>query len=495
MEGKKRMKKIKNVIKAIKDNFLIRVIIELLLGTLLFNINNIIALTFVLILIAEVIFANVEEIIYIYIYLSFFDEVLQNKYLGGSISRIIMVVIAIKLIFNIIKNKIKISINEIGILSFFAFSFIISLLTYKTIKLDVLIILFNILLFVLFSINIKMKDKKDIENFIENLFFIIVIAVINCIIYGLINNSFLKEIDGANTIYRFKGTYEPNFMSLFINLGIISILAIKGKKINKKLSCLLCAVMININILTVSITGLTTMLITLILYLIFKKNIIKVELKDLSIIAMLVIVMFPMTRIYENKFVASKKIDNNNNQKIEIPIPNENPNVSGEETIISQDETVKKEDKDKEISKKEENNLKKRLNFLHEILKNGNLDRLLSGRPSLFKTFIKDSFNRPLINILFGNDITTKKIFVNYFNCEKYSHTSYVDILYNCGIIGFIISFFFIFYKTIKNKYLKFSLNDNYYKNDIKLVRIMLLIFALALSLYTKRMILVFFLL
>ena len=99
------MKKIKNVIKAIKDNFLIRVIIELLLGTLLFNINNIIALTFVLILIAEVIFANVEEIIYIYIYLSFFDEVLQNKYLGGSISRIIMVVIAIKLIFNMLKYK------------------------------------------------------------------------------------------------------------------------------------------------------------------------------------------------------------------------------------------------------------------------------------------------------------------------------------------------------------------------------------------------------
>lgn len=513
------MEKIRNIITKIKEDTYTRILIELIIGTLLFNVNSVIGIIFVALMVIEIIFSNTENSLYIYIFLSFFDEVLQNKYLGGSISRIFMVVIAIKLLFNIIKNKIRPNKTEIGILCFFIFSFIIGLITYKTISTEVIIILFNIFVLVLFSMNIKLNGKEEVDKFIENLFFTIVVAVLNSIIYGLLNNLFLKEIDGTNIVYRFKGTYEPNFMSLFINLGIIALLAIKGKKIPKKVSYILCAIMINANIITVSMTGLVTLAFTMILYFIFNRKNFKEEIKDIGIIALLTVLIFAGVQFYKKVLndINNTKVeeshtssatneinqeDTSNNVKEEdnISLPTENRNQATSESQSGKEENKKEENKKEENEKEEKSeesksDLGKRIEFLQEILNEKDLDRFTSGRLPLAKTFFEASFNRPIINILFGNDATTKKLFSNYFYREKYSHNSYMDILYNFGIIGFIISISYVLYVTIKNKYLKNSLEDSYYKNAIKLTRIMLLIFAFALSLYTKRMLLVFFLL
>ena len=102
MEREKNMEKIRNVIIKIKEDTYTRILIELIIGTLLFNVNNVIGIMFVALMVIEIIFSNTENSLYIYIFLSFFDEVLQNKYLGGSISRIFMVVIAIKLLFHLL---------------------------------------------------------------------------------------------------------------------------------------------------------------------------------------------------------------------------------------------------------------------------------------------------------------------------------------------------------------------------------------------------------
>ena len=126
----------------------------------------------------------------------------------------------------------------------------------------------------------------------------------------------------------------------------------------------------------------------------------------------------------------------------------------------------------------------KRLEFLKEILIKGDLGRFTSGRIPLMVTFMNASFNRPIGNILFGNDAATKKVFSDYFYTDKYSHNSYMDVLYNFGIIGFVIVITYIFKKVHNNIYLKNSLVDNKYKGTIKLIRIMLLIYAFALCSY-----------
>ena len=94
-----KIEKIKKLVTKIRVDAYIRILIELILGTLLFNVNSIVGILFLVIMTTEIIFSNTENCLYMYIFLSFFDEVLQNKYLGGSISRVLMIVIAIKLFF------------------------------------------------------------------------------------------------------------------------------------------------------------------------------------------------------------------------------------------------------------------------------------------------------------------------------------------------------------------------------------------------------------
>ena len=65
------MRKIKDLINLIKTNNYIRIAIELILGIGLFNVNNVFALIFMFIISVEVIFANVEDTLLIYIFLSF----------------------------------------------------------------------------------------------------------------------------------------------------------------------------------------------------------------------------------------------------------------------------------------------------------------------------------------------------------------------------------------------------------------------------------------
>lgn len=485
------MEKIKGTIDKIKEDSYIRILIELILGTMLFNTNQIVGVIFIVVLAIEIIKTKTENSLFIYLYLSFFDEVLQNQYLGGSVSRIIMIIISIKLIINIIKNKVKPNKKEMGIAVFFVFSFIVGIITYKTLKLEVLIILFNIFIFILFSMCIRIKQKEETDNFIEKILFTIVIAVLNSSIYGLITGAFLQEIDGESLVYRFKGTYEPNFMSMFINLGIISVLALKKKNVNKKILDLICSFFIVVNILTVSMTGLAILIGLICLYIIMNRKNFKEEIKNISIILIIAIMMFTATQII-NKTIKLEK-------NVNIEVKEENTTELNYDNVLSDNINEEYQNAKVEITEEKEGeqktNLKKRLEFVISNINEADFARVTSGRLPLMLTFINASFDRPLFNILFGNDAETKTLFSRYFYHEKYSHNSYADLLYNFGIIGFAIIIMYIIRITIKDIYLNETIKDNKYKSDIKLVRIVLMIYALSLSLYTKRMFLIFFLL
>ena len=128
-----------------------------------------------------------------------------------------------------------------------------------------------------------------------------------------------------------------------------------------------------------------------------------------------------------------------------------------------------------------------RLKRIKELIYNGELDKITSGRLPLLKSFVKESFNRPVFSILFGNGLTIKKVFCNFFNKLCFSHNSFADFIYNFGIVGFFLILFYFFYKIKKNHFLGMDITETKYSSNIKIIRIMLLIYALSLSLYTKQ--------
>lgn len=467
------MKKVKDIINLIKTNNYIRILIELILGIGLFNVNNVFGVIFTLIISAEVIFASIEDTLLIYLFLSFFDEVLIFELLKGSISRVIMTIIIIKSVIFIIKNKIRPNKYHIGISLFFVISFIVGIITYKTISLEVLITMANILVFVMFSMCINISDSEEINKFIKKILLTIVFATLGSILYGVCTNNFLPEYEGEKISYRFKGTYEPNFMSLFINLGVVSLLFLKDDIKYKWFVILSFAIMFNAIIATVSMTGLIAMAMIFALYVIVKRKSIRHEIKDWAIIALITILMLGVTKLIPN--IGSQNNVNNLKTENNISIGIGNEKHENEENS--------------------ESGLINRLRFIKQKIIEGDWDRISSGRIPLIKNFCSQSFNRPVGNILFGNDMTVKPLYTKYLDAAECSHCSYIDFLYNFGIVGLLVIGGYILIITKNNIFLGQNITNTKYNNAIKFIRILLLIYAATLSLYTKRMILIFFLL
>lgn len=117
---------------------------------------------------------------------------------------------------------------------------------------------------------------------------------------------------------------------------------------------------------------------------------------------------------------------------------------------------------------------------------------MTSGRTALIREFYNESMNRNWISVLFGNGPDTKTIHSEFFGREKYSHNTYIDFLFNFGIVGFIIIISYIFNKLIKGNFL--YLEDNLMRRNVKIVRFICILSALSLSLYSKRLFLLIFL-
>lgn len=466
------MKKVKDIINLIKTNNYIRIAIELILGIGLFNVNNVFSVIFMFVISLEVVFANIEDTLLIYIFLSFFDEVLIFEMLKGSISRLLMIIIIIKLGIFIIKNKIKPNKYHIGISIFFIISLVVGIITYKTISSEVAITMANIFVILMFSMCINIKDDEEINKFIKKILCTIVFAILGSILYGVCTNNFLVEYEGTKISYRFKGTNEPNFMSMYISLGIIALLFLKDDIKYKWFVILSFAIMFNAIIATVSMTGLIAVGIILLLYAIMQRKRIRYEIKDWIIIALITILMFGVIRIIPNiKF--QNNIDNSkteNNIIIEINNENRGNEENSDGGIIN------------------------RLRFLKQKVMEGDWDRISSGRLSIIKNFISKAFDRPLGNILFGDDMTAKEIYTKHFDKEMCSHCTYIDFMYNFGIVGLFVVSGYLFIITKRNIFLNQNIANSKYKNAIKLIRILLLIYSISLSLYIRKVILIFFL-
>ena len=474
---------IKKILDTLKTNQFVRILIELILLIMLFNVHVILGGILTSIILLEIILTkDNKNLLFIYLFLSFFDEVLIWEPIKGSISRIIMVTIILKLSIFILKNKIKPNKYQIGIAIFFIISFIVGIITYKGISLEVLIILANITTFLMLSMSINPKNDEEMDQFIKQLLLIIVWASLISIVYGMVTNNFLLEYEGEKASFRFKGTYEPNFMSMFVNLGIASLLFLKEDIKHRWYAYLGLAIMINANIATISITGLAVLGVILLIYVIMQRKQIRTQWKEWLIIILLTVILFSVVKLASNINIQlvknGPKIENNQTTDIVV----EEPKI---ENNIVQDEPNKIENN---------NSILNRISFLKQKLFDGDWDRISSGRFPLMRTFWQAAFNRPIGNILFGNDMTTKILYTDYLGAAECSHCSYIDFLYNFGLIGFIVVNGYLLIITKRNIFLGRDVSNSKYRNVILLIRILLLIHMIALSMYTKRMVLTFFL-
>ena len=441
-----KIKKLKDkYLKSVKDwNF----IVILSIAILLFGYNEYINIALMVIIGLVVSRLNIEKSLLSYIYLYFFEEVLCLNNLYGLTIIIVYPIIAIKLIYNIIKNKYTAYDKETIIFILFAFITAISLIT-NTISKATLVIDMNVTILLMFSTIIRNSYSKDeIKKLLEKIFLVIIFATINSIIYGLIHNGFMYEKRDQKITIRFKGAYEPNYTAVYLNIAIVSIIYL-WNKFKPKISALILALFLIALIFTKSTTGLICFIIILML-LVFKN----------------------FTYIKQK----AKEILNGKNKKVIISI-----------FIIALLLLVMIEIHYRIFTDK--------LLIVFNKIKSGDLNAATSGRLLIAQSFMEDLKKEGIVNKIFGNGPQSFKVYSNYFHGFKYAHNIYIDLIYSFGIIGSIIAITYIFIKTKKSVFLGTEITDKKYKDLLLFSKLVLLISGLALSLHCEIIFLVFYLL
>ena len=93
---------------------------------------------------------NSKVLFYVYIFMSFFEEVTIVNFLGGSISRIIMIVLIFKLASSIYRNKYEINMKLLAILLYFILSCVMGWIFNRVNFADISILL-NVIVILLYG--------------------------------------------------------------------------------------------------------------------------------------------------------------------------------------------------------------------------------------------------------------------------------------------------------------------------------------------------------
>ena len=440
-------KKITQTGEAKKWNFLVAFTVL----TLLFGFNQYLDYLLVAAMAAVILALNPKQLLYAYVYLYFFEEVLSFPNLYGITIVILSPLIALKLLYTIYKRKILPGRKELLIFGFFLFSSGIALISGNFGK-ATLVVDMTVGIVLMFSM--VLKQYKDKDEIVEELFLTIIIAVTNAVVYGLAHNNFMNEVRSDAVIWRFNGTYEPNYMAMFINMSLFSLLRLRSY-----FGIPLSLAMFIVNFAALAYTKSTTGLICFLFILMLK------IIKNAGVIKSLI----------SKQLTGSDRV----NAALDITI-----------TVLTMAMTVIVIC----IIEMKYHIITEKLFLILNRIRTGNLSSATSGRLPIIRRFYQEFISKPMINILFGNAPQSLKVYSKYFGEFKYSHNMYVDLFYCFGIVGGLISLIFILRQTFAHRFLSEDLHQQS-KSLIFFERLILLLSAIGLSMHCEVLTLLLFLL
>lgn len=419
--------------------------------TLLFGFNQYLDYLLIAAMAAVILALNPRQLLCAYIYLYFFEEVLCFENLYGLTIVILSPIIALKLLYTIFKRKIIPKPREMLIFGFFMFSSGIALISGNFGK-ATLVVDMTAAIVLMFSM--VMKQYKDKDELITELLLTIIIAVTNAVVYGLAHNNFMNEVRSDSVIWRFNGTYEPNYMAMFLNLSLFALLRLRSY-FGIPLSLAIFAV----NFAALAYTKSTTGLICFVVILTLK------ILKNAGVIRSLI----------RKQLTGSDRV----NAALDITI-----------TVLTLLMTVIVIC----IIEMKYHIITEKLFLIISRIRSGNISSATSGRLPIIKKFYQDFREKPMINILFGNAPQSLKVYSKYFGEYKYSHNMYVDLFYSFGIVGGLISLIFILRQTFTHRFLSETLQQQS-RSLIFFERLILLLSAVGLSMHCEALTMLLFLL
>lgn len=419
------MKKIQKI-----DTFLLIGFMLLLVGY-----NDILTILTTLSIVILICLMEEEKLLPTFILLHFFEERFAITNFFGLTFVVISPIILIRLLVIYKRKKCNIPKEKLWIIIFFICYFLISIFSMKIMPSDFAIYI-DIAILILFSSILSTHKEKN--KILESIFSTVIISTLFAILYGIVHLKIIADYRGNKVFYRFCGSYEPNYMAMYINLAIVSLVGLKNTILEKYSKIWYYAILIILGVAllaTMSTTGLIVFTCLMLVYLIRKTN---NKLLTIAIILLACIIIFTICCYWAEKLMDS------NNPLIE------------------------------------------KIGMIAYKIKTGNIYSATSGRIPIYHTFVHEALNRDLANVLIGCGPNSYKLYDSYFRGEKYVHSVYLDLLYSFGILGMLLVLGYIINNLKKNSFLGESLHRSKYNDTMINFKIVLLISALALSMHAE---------
>lgn len=359
---------------------------------------------------------------YMFFALLFFEPILTLPFVNCSFYRIYQLLFVYKIIIDIFHRKREFEYKNLVCIIFFIIAITgliyLSFLSYISLIINTAIVVYISLV------------KKEEKNYYNKLLYFVGLSAFFAAIFGLFRGATFSYGD----FYRRCITVEdPNYSALFLIIGLWSI--VENNEFNKHERYIYSAFIILSLLLTVSLTGIFTLMITLLIYIFIKS---KKQGIIVSAILFVSIGLFLLIPLKTNNFIYG---------------------------------------------------IQTRITSIFDM----SLSGATSGRSELFVQYIKEFFNQPLYNIIFGGkDILSgqlKQDMINKF--QTVSHNSYIDMLYMTGIPATLLIISYGIFDIIR----LWKMYKKGYNLAIKylIIKIALLIIASTISIFPNRYFMIFY--
>jgi len=369
---------------------------------LLYNYNSAINFLIIATIAFIIILLPLEQAIIIYLFLTPWEFLITLPMIG-TLTTLVAVLVLLKLLMRIFKSSSCgfTRLNILCLLIIFIYS-IINLIIYKSMA------SFGILTDLVIIIYIYKIKSKKYNEFWETIFNIYIISCVFACLHGVLYNNFADRwVSGLGYVKQFYGTVGTSRMAIFINIAILFTLILDYSKIKK---IILLAFLYIMLFLSLSIAGLGINIFIIVLYVFVLSPKISSNLhKQKSIsryFGTIIIFILFLISLYLLK-----------------------DRISIIQSIFTRAE-----------------------NIVNDLLI-GETDRALSGRESIFNTYIYAFSKLNIFNKIFGLGCFSPYSALGFL---RYSHNTYIDLLFLGGFFLFflfILSLFYLLYKQRNKKY------------------------------------------
>lgn len=457
-------------------------------------------------LIAVCALCELPAALYAYVFLFWMDEVMPFAPLGGSIVRVMQLALGVRLAVTVVRCRLWVRLSDVALAAFTVAACAVGLAVHG-VTVEMLSFGLNVGLFVL--MRVALRARADAPWVARGMLRTYVYGAVAAVAVGFAQQRFVTLLLGEFTqsYARFMGTFEPNFMAVFLGAAILIWMALDWERPWQDL--LVLGVLGGALLSTFSMTGMLCFFLASLFMLVRMRRGLRRTLVRVARAAPVALAVFAAF----SAFVSLRGVESFTRGLISEDMHDYVYYIEEEDYVYARDhgidfmevsrrasDTITEEERQASVDQHmdalehsvQQSALLVRLQEALERVTSGDWDKLTSGRYGLFRMKLSDFGALPLWQKLVGTGPDAQLTYQPNARQRNYAHNSWLDALYSFGFIGFALLVCWIVRSMRGNLFAGIRLTGST-ALAVQLARVALMLGGLTLSMHINRTFLFFF--